>query len=152
MAQFRSNVERIFSVRPAEDSCHFCSLPQPQLLPQWFYELIISNHCWFAVNICIGYIRSSTTCPGWLLWNIPEEHEFLLPAKEEESCIHEKDNTCYLLILSRGERKPQFVCSTCRRYNLPEQDSRSPTPSTLMGILSISTSIRNLWGDSLIEV
>lgn len=152
MAQFRSNMEWIFSVRPVEDSCHFCSLPQPQLLQQWFYELIISKHCWFAVNICIGYIRAPTTFPGCLFWNIPWEQEFLPPGREEESCIHEKDNTCYFLIHSRGERKPQFVCSSCRRYHLPEQDSRTPTPRKLMGILSISTSIRKLWGDSLIEV
>lgn len=125
MAQFRSTMEWIFSIRPGEDSCHFCSLPQLHLLQQCFYELITSNHCWFAVNICSRYIRAATTCPGWLLWNIPQEQEFLLPPREEESCIHEKDNTFYLLILSRGERKLQFVCNSCRRHNLPEQDSNT---------------------------
>lgn len=54
MAQFRWSMEWIFSLRPVEDTCHFCSPPPAPSPPAVVYEILISNHCWFAVNMCIG--------------------------------------------------------------------------------------------------
>lgn len=128
----------------------FLQSPPAHLLWQWFYKTLLSvTRVWSAINTCIRYIKAAMTSRG-LIWFTPCEQGFLLPARKEVGCAHEKDNSLCLLILSRRERTLSlYICSNCRRHKLPKQGIGTPTPRTPMDIPSSSASVGKLGGTSL---